>query len=102
MKRLVAGGLLFLFVAIGVFILWERGAESLLPSQIAPAECMVYVELPKFDGCPSAGRIRRSLRCWKNLRSSIFSRNRSQRYQQTGRRRDAHLPDCGVVRCFSE
>ncbi|HEY2122872.1 MAG TPA: hypothetical protein VGH07_04700 [Chthoniobacterales bacterium] len=49
MKRLVAGGLLFLFVAIGLFILWERGAESLLPSQIAPAECLVYVELPKID-----------------------------------------------------
>ena len=49
MKRLVAGGLLFLLVAIGVFILWERGAESLSPSQIAPAECLVYVELPKLD-----------------------------------------------------
>jgi hypothetical protein len=49
MKRLVAGGLLFLLVAIGVFVLWKRDAESLLPGQIAPAECLLYIELPKFD-----------------------------------------------------
>ncbi len=49
MKRLIAGGVLFLLVATGVFILWQREAESLLPAQIAPAECLFYLELPKVD-----------------------------------------------------
>jgi hypothetical protein len=49
MKRLIAGGLLFLLVAIGVVILWERDSESLLPGQIAPSECLIYFELPKID-----------------------------------------------------
>ncbi len=49
MKRLFAGGLLFLLVAIGVFVLWQRDAETLSPAQIAPAECLLYVELPKID-----------------------------------------------------
>src|SRR5271155_1287253 len=49
MKRLFAGGLLFLLVAIGAIILWRRDTESLLPAQIAPAECLLYVELPNID-----------------------------------------------------
>jgi hypothetical protein len=49
MKRLIAGGLLFLLVAIGVVILWQRDSESLLPGQIAPSECLIYFELPKID-----------------------------------------------------
>jgi hypothetical protein len=49
MKRLIAGGLLFLLVAIGIVILWERDSESLLPGQIAPSECQIYFELPKID-----------------------------------------------------
>ncbi len=49
MKRLFAGWLLLLLIAIGVFILWRRDAETLLPAQIAPAECLLYVELPKID-----------------------------------------------------
>jgi hypothetical protein len=49
MKRLFAGGFLFLLIAIGAFVLWKRDAESLLPAQIAPAGCLLYVELPKID-----------------------------------------------------
>ncbi len=47
MKRLVAGGLLLLFVAIGVF-LWRQNQHSVLSSQIAPADCLVYIELPNL------------------------------------------------------
>jgi hypothetical protein len=45
MKRLFAGGLLLLLVAIGVF-LWRQGQSSLSANQIAPADCLVYLELP--------------------------------------------------------
>ena len=45
MKRLIAGGLLLLLVAIGIF-LWSQSRNSLSASQIAPAGCLVYVEVP--------------------------------------------------------
>jgi hypothetical protein len=45
MKRLIAGGLLLLLVAIGI-LLWRQNRNSLAASQIAPAHCLVYVELP--------------------------------------------------------
>jgi hypothetical protein len=45
MKRLVAGGLLLLFVASG-FFLWRQNQNSVSASQIAPADCLVYIELP--------------------------------------------------------
>ena len=47
MKRLIAGGLLLLLVAIGIF-LWRQNGITLSASQIAPAECLVYVELPNL------------------------------------------------------
>jgi hypothetical protein len=48
MKRLIGGGLLLLLVAIGIF-LWQQSRYSLLAGQIAPVECLVYVELPNLD-----------------------------------------------------
>jgi hypothetical protein len=45
MKRLIAGGLLLLLVAIGIF-LWRQHQQSLLASQLAPADCLLYVEVP--------------------------------------------------------
>ena len=47
MKRLIAGGLLLLIVAIGVF-LWRQNQNAVSPSQIAPADCLVYFELPNL------------------------------------------------------
>ena len=47
MKRLIAGGLLLLIVAIGVF-LWRQNQNSVSSSQIAPADCLVYFELPNL------------------------------------------------------
>ncbi len=47
MKRLIAGGGILLFVAIGVF-LWRQNQDTVSPSQIAPADCLVYVELPNL------------------------------------------------------
>ena len=47
MKRLVAGGLLVLLVAIAI-ILWQQNRDSLAGSQIAPGECVLYVELPNL------------------------------------------------------
>ncbi len=48
MKRLIGGGLLLLLVAIGIFV-WQQTRYSLLAGQIAPVECLVYVELPNLD-----------------------------------------------------
>jgi hypothetical protein len=48
MKRLIGGGLVLLLVAIGIF-LWQQSRFSLLAGQIAPAGCLVYVELPNLD-----------------------------------------------------
>jgi hypothetical protein len=45
MKRLLAGGLLLLLVAVGL-LLWNQNRGSLTASQIAPADCLVYFELP--------------------------------------------------------
>ncbi|MBV9299900.1 MAG: hypothetical protein JO066_13090 [Verrucomicrobia bacterium] len=45
MKRLIAGGLVLLLVAIGIF-LWGQHRQSLLASQLAPADCLLYVEMP--------------------------------------------------------
>jgi hypothetical protein len=47
MKRLIAGGLLLLIVAIGV-LLWRQNQNSVSSSQIAPADCLVYFELPNL------------------------------------------------------
>jgi hypothetical protein len=47
MKRLIAGGILLLLVASGVF-LWQQKQNSLLSSQIAPADCLVYIEVPNL------------------------------------------------------
>jgi hypothetical protein len=47
MKRLIAGGLLLLVVAIAIF-LWLENRDSLSASQIAPVECLAYVELPNI------------------------------------------------------
>ena len=47
MKRLIAGGLLLLIVAIGVF-LWRQNQNAVSSSQIAPADCLVYFELPNL------------------------------------------------------
>jgi hypothetical protein len=47
MKRLIAGGLVLLLVASGVF-LWRRNQNSLSSSQIAPADCLVYIEMPNL------------------------------------------------------
>jgi hypothetical protein len=47
MKRLIAGGLLLLIVAIGVF-LWRQSQNAVSSSQIAPADCLVYFELPNL------------------------------------------------------
>jgi len=47
MKRLIAGGLFLLFVAISIF-LWRLNWDSLSASQIAPVECVVYVEIPNI------------------------------------------------------
>ena len=47
MKRLIAGGLLLLIVAIGVF-LWRQNQNAVSSSQIAPAGCLVYFELPNL------------------------------------------------------
>ena len=47
MKRLIAGGLLLLLVAF-VALTWWQDRSSLLASQIAPADCLVYVELPNL------------------------------------------------------
>jgi hypothetical protein len=45
MKRLLAGGLLLLLVAVGIF-LWSQNQRSLTGSQIAPVDCLIYFELP--------------------------------------------------------
>jgi hypothetical protein len=45
MKRVIAGGLLLLLVSVGIF-LWRQNQKSLLASQLAPADCLLYVELP--------------------------------------------------------
>jgi hypothetical protein len=47
MKRLIAGGLLVLLAAIAI-ILWQQNRDSLAGSQIAPGECVLYVELPNL------------------------------------------------------
>jgi len=47
MKRLIAGGLLLLIVVIGVFLWWQN-QNSVSSSQIAPADCLVYFELPNL------------------------------------------------------
>ena len=47
MKRLIAGGLLLLIVAIGAFLWWQN-QKSVSSSQIAPADCLVYLELPNL------------------------------------------------------
>jgi hypothetical protein len=47
MKRLVAGGVLLLFVAVG-FFLWRQNQNFVSSSQIAPADCLVYVEVPNL------------------------------------------------------
>src|SRR5580704_16811095 len=47
MKRLIAGGLLLLIVAIGVF-LWRQNQNAVSSNQIAPADCLVYFELPNL------------------------------------------------------
>ena len=47
MKRLIAGGLFLLVVAITIFLWWEN-RDSLSASQIAPVECLAYVELPNI------------------------------------------------------
>jgi hypothetical protein len=47
MKRLIAGGLLLLLVAIGIFF-WRQNGNSLSASQLAPADCLVYFELPNL------------------------------------------------------
>jgi hypothetical protein len=47
MKRFIAGGLLSLLVAIGIF-LWRQTQGSLSASQIAPVDCLVYIELPNI------------------------------------------------------
>lgn len=47
MKRVIAGGLFLLVVAITIF-LWWKNRDSLSASQIAPVECLAYVELPNI------------------------------------------------------
>jgi hypothetical protein len=47
MKRLIAGGLLLLIAAIGVF-LWRQNQIPVSSSQLAPADCLVYIELPNL------------------------------------------------------
>jgi hypothetical protein len=47
MKRPIAGGLLLLIIAIGVFA-WLQNQNSVSSSQIAPAGCVVYFELPNL------------------------------------------------------
>src|SRR5271165_44780 len=47
LKRLIAGGLLLLIVAVGVF-LWRQNQNAVSSSQIAPADCLVYFELPNL------------------------------------------------------
>src|SRR6202047_3130434 len=47
MKQLIAGGLLLLLAAIGIF-LWRQNRNSLSASQVAPVDCLVYVELPNI------------------------------------------------------
>jgi hypothetical protein len=46
MKRRIVGGLLLLLVASGI-LFWWQDRDSQLPSQIAPAGCLIYLELPK-------------------------------------------------------
>jgi hypothetical protein len=47
MKRLIVGGLLLLIAAISVF-LWRQNQIPVSSSQLAPADCLVYIELPKL------------------------------------------------------
>src|ERR1700722_11653816 len=47
MKRLLAGGLFLVLVAVGI-LLWHQNRRSLTASQIAPAGCLVYFELPNI------------------------------------------------------
>jgi hypothetical protein len=47
MKRLIAGGLLLLLVAVGI-LLWQQNRKSIPAGQIAPADCLVYFELPNI------------------------------------------------------
>lgn len=48
MKRFVPGGLLLLLVAVGIFLWWGNTRSSVPASQVAPADCVVYVELPNL------------------------------------------------------
>jgi hypothetical protein len=48
MKRLIVGGLLVPLVAIAVFFWQQSRGDSVSATQIAPGECLVYVELPNL------------------------------------------------------
>lgn len=48
MKRVIAGGAVLLLVSIGI-LLWQQNRDTLSPSQIAPADCVIYFELPNID-----------------------------------------------------
>ncbi len=48
MKRFVPGGLLLLLVAVGTFLWWGNTRSSVPASQVAPVDCLVYVELPNL------------------------------------------------------
>ena len=45
MKRLIAGGAILLLVSIGLF-LWRQNQNPVSSSRIAPADCLVYIEMP--------------------------------------------------------
>lgn len=47
MKRLIGAGLILLLVAIG-FFLWRQNGVTFSASQLAPGECLVYVEVPNL------------------------------------------------------
>ena len=98
MKRLIAGGLLLLLVAIAIF-LWLQNRDSLSASQIAPVECLAYVELPNIIQTSEAlARLRSLPNPGRTVCSTIPAAADFQGPGRTTGMPGTRLLPCGAVR----